>query len=66
MKSGLVCKTGLRTNSDNLTDVYTGRLQKLYTYGIYIPLTVKKRASRQFIINNLAQMYILSMCGYKR
>ena len=32
--------------------------------GIHIPFTVEERASKRFNVNNLAETYILSTCGY--
>ena len=38
-------------------------IQILCKSNIYISLTIKDRA-KQFVINNLAERYILSICGY--
>ena len=50
-----------------VVDIYRSFTKVLYICkfckSIHIPLMVKERASKQFIFNNLAETYILSMCG---
>ena len=36
----------------------------IFCRSIDIPHMAKEWASKHFIVNNLAEMYILSMCGY--